>query len=144
MLPNSIRNSRYLDPIKARKWEVFCHPPDVACVPVVREFFANSPDRINGKIFVRGVLVKFGKHVINDFYGLPTLGYEEGDEEGYLRLLTDIDIATVSATICKPGMVWKMAGDAYKHFPRKGLVDTIRPWYAFVCANLQPTTHLVM
>ena len=66
LLPDSIRNTRYLDPIKATKWEVFCHPPDVACVPVVREFFANSPDRINGKIFVRGVWVKFEKHVIND------------------------------------------------------------------------------
>ena len=45
---------------------------------MVSEFFANSPDRINGKIFVRGVWVKFDKHVINEFYGLPTLGYEEG------------------------------------------------------------------
>lgn len=29
-----------------------------------------------------------------------------------------------------------------KKFPRKGLVDTMRPWYAFVCANLQPIAHL--
>ena len=105
LLPDNVRNSRYLDPIKARKWEFFCHPPNVACIPVVREFFANSPDRINGKIFVRGVWVKFDKHVINEFYKLSTLGYEEGDDEGYLRLLTDIDIATVSAIVCKPGTV---------------------------------------
>ena len=35
-----------------------------------------------------------------------------------------------------------MVGDVYKHFPRKALVDNIRPWYAFVCVNLQPTAHL--
>ena len=50
---------------------------------MVREFFANSLDRINGKSFVRGVWVKFDKHVINEFYGLPTLGYEDVDEEDY-------------------------------------------------------------
>ena len=49
--------------------------------------------------------MKFDKHVINEFYGLLTLGYEEGDEEDYMRLLTDIDMATVSAIVCKPSTV---------------------------------------
>ena len=78
---------------------------------MVRDFFANSMDRINGKIYFRGVWVQFDKHVINEFYGLPTLGYEEGDEEDYLRFLSDIDMAIVSAIVCKSGTVWKMVGD---------------------------------
>ena len=64
-------------------------------------------------IYVKGTWVTFTKQVINEYYGLPTLG----DEEDYLRFLSEIDMAIVSATVCKPGTVWKMAGDVYKNFP---------------------------
>ena len=32
--------------------------------------------------------------------------------------------------------------DVFQHFPRKCLLDKVRPWYTFVCSNLLPTTHL--
>ena len=80
---------------------------------IVREFFANSPDRINSKIYVRGTWVTFTKQVINEYYLLPTMG----DDEDYLRFLSKIDMATISSTICKPGTIWKKLGDVYKHFP---------------------------
>ena len=35
-----------------------------------------------------------------------------------------------------------MLGDVYKHFPHKVFLDKVKPWYAFVCANLLPTAHL--
>ena len=78
------------------------------------------------------------KHVINDFYGLPTLG----DGEDLLGLLSEIDMATVTTTICKPSTKWKKSGDLFRHFPQKGLLDKVWPWYAFICANLLPTAQL--
>ena len=116
LLLNSSRNKEFTEPIQARQWEVFCHPPEATCVPVVREFFTNALDRFKSKIYVRGTWVTFTKQVINECYGLPTWG----DDEDYLCFLSEIDMAIVSATICKPGTVWKMFGDVYKHFPPKG------------------------
>ena len=130
--------STYTDPIKHRKWETFFHPPEASFVPLVREFFSNSPNRINNKIYVRGNLVTFTKQAINNYFGLPTLG----DNEDYVRLLSDVDMAMVYSFVCKPGIVWKMSGDVSKHFPRKCLLNKVRPWYAFICASLTPMTHL--
>ena len=113
LLPSVARCIAYTEPIKARKWETFCHPLEVSCVPLVREFFANSLDWINSEIYVRETWVTFTNQVIIEYYGLPTLG----DDEDYLRFLSEIDMATVSATICKPGTILKMSMDFYKHFP---------------------------
>ena len=51
-------------------------------------------------------------------------------------------MTTVSTAIYKPGIVWKMSGDVYKHFPWKDLLDKVRPWFAFICACMLPTAHL--
>ena len=80
----------------------------------------------------------FSKEVVNEYFGLPTLG----DGEGFIRVLREIDMATITTTICKPGIVWKKSGDVFRHFPRKCLLDKFRPWYTFVYANLLPTAHL--
>ena len=50
---NGLYNT-FLDPIKARNWQKFCHPPKDSILPLVREFFSNALDRTNSKIFVRG------------------------------------------------------------------------------------------
>ena len=65
-----------------------------------------------------------------------------GENEEFLRLVSEIDMATITATICKPGMVYKMNGVVYQNFPHKGLVDKVRPWLAFVYANLFPRAHI--
>ena len=90
-------------------------------VPLVREFFSNSPDRTNNKIYVRGTWITFTKHVVNEYYWLPTLG----DDEDYLHFLSEIDMATVSSIICKLGTVWKISGDFYRDFPCKALLDKV-------------------
>ena len=130
--------SNYFPHIQARGWDGLCHPLEGGCLSLVREFYANVSERRDYKVFVRGQWVLFTKEVINSYYSLPTMG----DEEGFLKLLSEIDMATVSASVCKPGTVWKMSGDVYKNFSRSGLLDTVRPWYAFVCVDLLPTAHL--
>ena len=62
---------------------------------MVREFYANVPDWVDYKVFVREQWFLFNKDVINNYYGLPTTG----DEEDFLRLLSEIDMATVSASV---------------------------------------------
>ena len=106
LLPSVVQCTTYIVPIKARKWETLYHPPEASCVPLVREFFANSPDRINSKIYVRGTWVTFTKQIINEYYRLPTLG----DDEDYLRVLSEIDMTMVYSFVCKSRMVWKMSG----------------------------------
>ena len=91
----------YVPHLQARKWEIFCHPIEEGCLSFVREFYANAPEQVDYKSFVRGQWVLFTKEVINSYYGLPTMG----DDEDFLRLLSDIDMATVSASVCKPGTV---------------------------------------
>ena len=47
--------------IDANKWEILCEHPDPAVVPLVREFYANSKERDEFRVFVRGKWVKFDR-----------------------------------------------------------------------------------
>ena len=98
----------------------------------------NVPNCTDSKIFVRGKWIPFSKEVINEYYVFPTMG----ENEEFLKLFSEVDMAMVSATICKLAIIWKMIRDVYRNFPRKGLIDKVRPWFAFVCANLLSTAHL--
>ena len=69
--------SEIMNQITTRKWQKFCKPPDGSILPLVHEFYDNAAERKDYKINARGKWVSFSKQVINDFYGLETLGEAE-------------------------------------------------------------------
>ena len=40
--------------IDANHWELLCKHPDLAVVPIIREFYANGKERDGFRVFVRG------------------------------------------------------------------------------------------
>lgn len=67
------------DMIHDRYWCQFCHQPDATVVPVVREFYANVVEHVDGVAFVRGKRVPFHSQAINKFLRTPNI---ENDEYG--------------------------------------------------------------
>ena len=59
--------------IDANRWEILCEHPDPAVVPIVREFYANSKEKDEFQVFVRGKWVKFDRTMINGYYGLADI-----------------------------------------------------------------------
>lgn len=49
-------------------WQKFCALPATVSILSVREFYANSVEATNDFVFVRGKLVPFLSHAINEFY----------------------------------------------------------------------------
>ena len=59
--------------IDANRWEILCEHPELAVVPIVREFYANGKERDDLRVFVRGKWVKFDRTTINHYYGLADI-----------------------------------------------------------------------
>ena len=85
--------------IRERKWDNFCAQPQVAIVPVVREFYANVPEHHHRKVFVRGRQVGFSGHAIHLFFDLPDI--ENDDYTAFLG--GEIDYQEVLRTTAVPG-----------------------------------------
>lgn len=56
-----------------RKWVIFFAPPRETVIPVVWEFFANTPERRDCKAFVSGCLVPFDSVTIKEVLGKPPI-----------------------------------------------------------------------
>ena len=59
--------------IDANRWEILCEHPELAVVPIVREFYANGKEKDDLRVFVRGKWVKFDRTTINHYYGLADI-----------------------------------------------------------------------
>ena len=68
--------------VEKRKWEELVKHPEVAVVPVVREFYANMEEHQNFQVVVRGRMVPFDRTTINQYYNLPNI-----DNDGYEHML---------------------------------------------------------
>ncbi|KAF7801001.1 hypothetical protein G2W53_044497 [Senna tora] len=66
-----------LEDVSALKWNSFIEAPKQRGVSsIVREFYANYPDRKDGKVFVRNKLVPFDREAIKQIYKLPNVSQE--------------------------------------------------------------------
>ena len=68
--------------IDANRWEILCEHPELAVVPIVREFYANGKERDDFRVFVRGKWVKFDRTTINHYYELADI-----EDDQYQALL---------------------------------------------------------
>ena len=65
--------------IATKVWRALCQPPRPAATSVVREFYTNLAAHVVKKVRVRGVLVDFSTHSINQFYNLNPVPLEPFD-----------------------------------------------------------------
>ena len=85
-------------------WEILCEHPELAVVPIVREFYANGKERDDFRVFVRGKWVKFDRTTINHYYGLVDL-----EDDQYQDLLESEEAKwdEIKNALCKEPVAWK-------------------------------------
>ena len=60
-----------------RGWGKFCKQPPAAILPMVREFYANAYEHHGSVAIVRGKAVASDRTMLNRFYGLEDIEYDE-------------------------------------------------------------------
>ena len=90
--------------IDANQWEILCEHPEPAVVPIVREFYANSKERDDLRVFVRGKWVNFDRTTINHHYGLADI---KDDQYQDLLESEEAEWEEIKNALCKENVAWK-------------------------------------
>ena len=85
-----------------RGWRKFVQQPQAAVPSIVREFYANFSEAVDGRTFVRGKRVQINRQSINDFYGLPP-----SPTSAFHTLQEVVDLDGLLRELCVPGTSWK-------------------------------------
>ena len=127
-----------MDWSRGRNWAMFMSAPEEPAVePLVREFYANFPERQDDIVFVRGEDVPFSAQEINKFYDLPEIFTDQYGE--FKRTSRNDDI--ILSAIAKPGVAWEVSRKQKKTLKGTQLTPMARLWRYFICAKLMPETH---
>ena len=87
---------------------------------------------------VRGKAVAFDRSMINRFYGLEDIEYDE-----YSAYVSDhVDLNEIVNTICKPGTQWKMSNGKATSVKTSTLTKNSKIWHYFVGARFMPSLYL--
>ncbi|XP_075492501.1 uncharacterized protein LOC142530555 [Primulina tabacum] len=121
------RHAETLGALERRGWVKFGEQPKAAVVSVVREFYANASEQIDGKAFVRGRLVTFDSLTIN-----ALLETADVDDSEFEALVVNPNYTMIIETLCHPGAMWKPLGGPPSCFDEKYLKTGIALWYLFV------------
>ena len=119
---------------------MLCEHPDLAVVPIVREFYANGKERDGFRVFVKGKWVAFDRTTINGYYGLVDI---EDDQYQVLLESDETNWDNIKNALCKEPVAWKRhTNGGLKSFPGQAMKKIAKIWHYFVCAKIQPTTNV--
>lgn len=112
-------------------------PTQPAVEPLVREFYANLPDRQEGTVFVRGADVPFTERVINQFFNLTNL-----DQDEYIQFKrSHYEDNIILLVIAKPDADWAVTKKQKKTIKGTQLTPMARLWQYFLSARLMLESH---
>ncbi|XP_073151875.1 uncharacterized protein [Henckelia pumila] len=84
-----------------RGWGTFFKQPPPAIVPIVREFYANAAELVDGKAFIRGTLVYYAPNDLNILLETPDV-----DDSLYQSIALASDLHEVLQQLCFVRAAW--------------------------------------
>lgn len=108
---------------------------------IVREFYANAQETMNGFSFVRGIQVDYKPRAIRRVFNLPDPPAGRTNWVEAKRMETDLDV--VITDLCIPGTQWTCTPGTNqpKTFSASTLNRYAKAWNLFVCTKLMPSSH---
>ncbi|XP_073136960.1 uncharacterized protein [Henckelia pumila] len=111
--------------------------PELAIVPMVREFYANAPAQEDSKAFFRGKLVSFDAETLNRLFDTPAV-----DDSQFRSFKANPDYNLILREMCYAGVQWHDPL-RFTHFSERFLKLVPALWYAFIARRLLPMLHTV-
>lgn len=107
-------------------------------MPIVRVFYANTPERKNSRVFLGGKFIELTPRKINRFYNIP--GIPEGSCE-YQNKLEKCDLGEIIEKLCPHNShrrKWNISKDQPLSFETRDLERYAKQWFYFVISRLLP------